>query len=207
MRRFILWLPAFVLLGGVVYGTLFFHQPLKRLFISGDKEGQILEQEGKWQEALGVYEDPLRIGNLYYKNGEFKKALEFYERASTKEALYNRANAQMMLGKYNDAIENYSLALKADAAFQQARENRAIAIARQAQLDAYKNQGQKGSKLGADKVVYGGKNFNQEQSEEMVVQEGFDGTVNTWLDRLETSPQGFLASKFRYQYEAQKRGR
>jgi Ca-activated chloride channel family protein len=203
MRRFFLVLPLLACVASLAYVYLVFDGEKKRLWISADKEAQVLEASGKKEQALKTYQDMLSVGNIYYREGEFKKALSFYERSSSKEAFYNRANALVMLGKYNEAVSNYELALKADPYYKQAKENMDIAKARQAELDKYKNNAQHMADERADEIKYDNKGEKGVDYEDSAVNQGVIN--NTWLDRLETSPQKFLHAKFRYQYEEQKR--
>ena len=204
MRIFFLLLPLLTaLIIGLWYGLLFKGE-YKRLWVSADREAGMLQKEGQLKEAMATYENRLFVGAIYFKQGDFKKALEIYEQTSSKEAFYNRGNALVMLGKYNDAVENYKLALQADATYIEAKENMAIAIARQAELDKYKGTSAGTSKVGADKIVYDNKSKKGDTIKQQRSQKG--GPNQQWLDRLETSPRGFLKAKFSYQYHQQKRG-
>ena len=49
-------------------------------------------------------------GASFYRAGEFKKAKAIYQNISSKEGRYNFANALVMLGEYDAAIEAYELA-------------------------------------------------------------------------------------------------
>ena len=57
-------------------------------------------------------------GDAYYKAGNYKKALQMYEKVHTKDAMlmahtfHNRGNAYAKLGQYKKAIEAYKDALK-----------------------------------------------------------------------------------------------
>lgn len=203
MRKFFIFLPFLTLMSILVWVVLFYEKPIIRLFISADKQAQGFQKEGKLKKAIETYENKLNIGAIYFKNGEFQKALQEYEKSSSKEAFYNRGNAFVMLGKYNEAIENYKLALKVDSSHKEAEENLAIAKERQAELDKHKNTSAGTTKLGADKIVYDNKSKKGDDFEvEDVV--SYNGEQQ-WLDRLETSPSAFLKSKFSYQYEMQKK--
>ncbi len=205
MRRFFILLPFLTaLIIGLWYAFIFDKEP-KRLWISADAEAQSLQKAGKLEKALSTYENKLSIASIYFQKGDFKKALDIYELISSKEAFYNRGNTLVMLGKYNDAIENYQLALQADGNYREAKENMAIALARQAELDKFKGSGKgTGGKLAADKIVYDNKSKQGETIQEHGKKK--EGSNEQWLDRLETSPQGFLKAKFSYQYSQQKRG-
>jgi len=204
MRKFFLSLPLLVLIAITIWYFSSYDKSFKRLWISADKEAQQLEAKGEVEKALKVYENKLSIGAIYYKRGDFKKALAVYEESSTKEAFFNRGNAFVMLGKYNDAIENYKLVLEIEPGNIKAQENLKIAQIRQAELDKFKGTGEGSTEVGADKIVYDNKsnkgdNYREEGKSKAGSQQ--------WLDRLETSPRNFLRAKFSYQYYMQKKGK
>ena len=72
----------------------------------------------------GIMKDKIRInlGNLYYKQGEYKKAITEWQKAVDKISkenkelrglvLRNIANANIKLGTYNEAIDNYTESVK-----------------------------------------------------------------------------------------------
>ena len=202
MRKFFLFLPLLVLFTiGVWYLTLY-EQSFERLWLSADKQAQVLELNKQAKEALEIYENKLSIGAIYYKKGNFTQALHTYESLSSKEAFFNRGNAQVMLGKYKEAMQNYDLVLELEPKNIKAKENRELAGLRQKQLEKYKGTSAGTSKIGADKVVYDNTSKKGDDYKE-------EGTKKAgseqWLDRLETSPGNFLRAKFAYQYRQQKK--
>ena len=201
MRKFFLFLPLLVIIGFVVWYLSSYDKSFKRLWISADKEAQQLEANGEVEKALSLYENKLSKGAIYYKRGDFAKALEVYEETSTKEAFFNRGNTQVMLGKYKDAIENYTLVLEIEPNNIKAQENLKIAQFRQAQLDKFKGTSAGTTNIGADKIVYDNKSKKGDNYQETGKKRGGS---EQWLDRLETSPGSFLRAKFSYQYYMQK---
>jgi len=202
MRKFFLFLPLFVLIGIGIWYVSNYNKSFKRLWISADKEAQQLEVKGDVKKALALYENKLNVGAIYYKRGDFVKALEVYEETSTKEAFFNRGNALVMLGKYKEAIENYKLVLEIEPTNIKAQENMKIAQLRQAELDKFKGTSAGTTNIGADKIVYD----NTSNKGDAYKEEGKKkGGSQQWLDRLETSPGNFLRAKFSYQYYMQQK--
>jgi len=202
IRKFFLLLPLLVLLAMSIWYITNYDKSFKRLWISADKEAQQLEAKGDVEKALLLYENKLNVGAIYYKRGDFAKALEVYEETSTKEAFFNRGNALVMLGKYKEAIENYKLVLEIEPTNIKAQDNMKIAQLRQAELDKFKGTSAGTTNIGADKIVYDNKskkgdNYKQEGKKR--------GGSQQWLDRLETSPGNFLRAKFSYQYYRQQK--
>ena len=123
---------------------------------------------------------------------------------SSKEGRYNLGNSYVMLGKYQEAIEAYDLALKIDPDFTWAKENRDLAEARQKMMDV-ENDGEQGvGELGADEIVYDNKENKGEDVTEETSGETSENRNANWLDRIQTGPQDFLKHKFSYQYGMQK---
>lgn len=205
IRKFFIFFPLIISLLILVYVGMFYRKPMIRLFISADKQAQEFEKKSQLDEALKTYENKLSIGAIYFKEAKFKEALKEYEGSNVKEAFYNRGNTLVMLGKYPEAIENYQLALEVDAQYGQAKDNLEIAKARQEELDKYKGTSAGATEIGADKIVYDNKSKKGDNFE--VNEEVKSKGEQQWLDRLETSPSGFLKSKFSYQYHMQKKAK
>lgn len=112
------------------------------------EEGNKLYHDGKYGEALAKYseaqaDDPeapgiyFDIGNIYYMQEDYGKALDLYKKAAAAEnpdlqssAYYNMGNAKYRLGKgessipiYEEAIGNYARALTVNPADIDAKNN------------------------------------------------------------------------------------
>ncbi|MEA3434194.1 MAG: tetratricopeptide repeat protein [Campylobacterota bacterium] len=188
----------------LAWGLFFFRGSWSELWITNDQKGYQLFETKQYTEAADTFDDVSYKGASFYRAGEFKKAKALYMTNSSKEGRYNLGNSHMMLGKYKEAIEAYEIALKIDPNFTWAKENRTLALARQAMLDV-ENDGQQGvGALGADEIVYD----NTENKGQDVTEEGSGETSESrnanWLDRIQTGPKDFLKHKFSYQYGMQK---
>jgi Ca-activated chloride channel family protein len=188
----------------LAWGFLFFRGSWGELWITNDQKGYQLFTSKKYLESADVFDNTLYKGASFYKAGEFKKAKAVYMMNSSEEGRYNLGNSYIMLGKYKEAIEAYEIALKIDPDFTLAKDNMALAIARQKMLDV-ENDGEQGvGALGADEIVYD----NTENKGQDVTEEGSGETSESrnanWLDRIQTGPKDFLKHKFSYQYAMQK---
>jgi Ca-activated chloride channel family protein len=205
LRKYRTLIPFYLALFTVVIWSLFFFKGTwSELWITADQQGYRQYQAKEYKEAAQSFENRLFKGAAYFKAGEFKKAKAVYMTLSGKEARYNLGNAEMMLGKYDKAIEAYEIALKIDPDFKWAKENMQLAFARK-KMNEVENDGKQGvGELGADEIVYDNKeNKGVDVTEEGATESSEQKNAN-WLDRIQTSPKSFLKNKFSYQYQMQK---
>ncbi|MEA3418429.1 MAG: tetratricopeptide repeat protein [Campylobacterota bacterium] len=193
-----------VALLSLVWLAFFYEGGLNRLFITSDQLAYRYYKNKNYSKAAETFSDLSFKGASYYRAGEFKKAKSFYQNLSDKEGKYNLGNSFVMLGKYDDAIKAYKLALKIDPHFVQAGQNLKLAKARKV-LKEPENDGEQGvGKLGADEIVFDNKEGKGVDDDQSAQKEAASGNPN-WLDRLQTGPKDFLKNKFRYQYGMQER--
>ncbi|MCA9444251.1 MAG: tetratricopeptide repeat protein, partial [Candidatus Omnitrophica bacterium] len=128
-------------------------QSCSHFWMTPDQKGQVLMNRGEFKKAAESFRDPYRRGVAWFRAGEFEKAEQDFARIATPQAEYNRGNCLVMRGKYDQAVERYDRALKLKPEFEDAKKNRAIAVARSKLLN--KKGGDAGDqRLGADKIVF-----------------------------------------------------
>lgn len=170
--------------------------------VTPDQQGQRLFDQKKFEQAAQKFHDPMWQGISLYRAGEFEKAAAAFGQIDSAEGWFNRGNALLMHGKYDDAIGSYNHALEFRHDWKEARENRDLAVARG---QAIKNAGQhqeEAAGIKADAIVVGKKAIAQNSQTSEV-----EGAVNLddpamrqmWLRRVQTTPQDFLRAKFAYQ--------
>ncbi len=98
-----------------------------------------------YARASQVAKDPLQRGSAEYKLGKYTQALEDFSRTKGATADYNRGNALAKLGRYKDAIAAYDAALKSAGNMEDALANKAAV---EALLRKQKQQQQKQGKQG-----------------------------------------------------------
>ena len=170
------------------------------LWFTPDQQGQRLYNRGEFIRAAEAFQDPEWEGISWYRAGEFKKAAETFARWDSPEATYNQGNAWLMSGQYDKAIACYDRALASRKDWQEAMDNRAIAVARAKALDIPGGD-MTGGMLGADEIVIGDMTSSDGESVEVT---GGDQLSESeiqalWLRRVQTNPADFLRSKFSFQ--------
>lgn len=177
------------------------------LWLTPDQEGMYYFNRGAFDQASKAFLDPNWQGASLYKAGEFKKADQAFSRSDTAQANYNQGNALLMHGKYADAIASYDKALQKQPAWQEAQENREIAVARAKNMDIDGGNMTEGM-LGADEIVFDKKAGKDGGTEEVTGGEAVSNqqVQALWLRRVQTRPADFLKAKFAFQQRAQAEG-
>lgn len=173
-------------------------------WLTPDQQGQRLFEQEQFLEAAERFEDPARRGAAYYRGGDFERAAGVFGRMRSPEAAYNRGNALVLLGKYDDAIKSYQLSLQLKPGWAAAEDNLALAIARkQALAPPESDAGGTGGMLGADEIVFddsgrvdrAGTETETEGGEPMSEEE----MRAVWLRRVQNDPADFLRARFAWQ--------
>lgn len=175
------------------------------LWRTRDQQAQRAFDAGEYGTAAEGFSDPMRRGVARFRAMEFEAAAGEFGRVAGAEGHFNRGNALVMLGRYDEAAAAYGDALVERPGWKEATENRELALARAAALaPATDDAGGTGGKLEADEIVFderprqGG---DPETSEEA----GAGGELSQkeiealWMRRLQTKPADFLRAKFAYQ--------
>lgn len=174
------------------------------MWITPAQHSQHLIEKEDYEAAAQAAIDPLRKGTALYLDGQFKEAAAVFGTMSTAEALFNRGNSFIMLGKYDNGIDSYEKALAKAPDWPEAEANLELARQRKEKMappdDDY---GGTGGKLGADEIVIGdrkpGKSAETVQSETDQPELSENEQRALWLRKVQTKPADFLRLKFSYQ--------
>jgi Ca-activated chloride channel family protein len=175
------------------------------LWLTADQQGQRLMDKGEYARAAVKFTTPEQMGAALFLAGEFEDAASVLGRSRTAEADYNRGNAFVMLGQYDEAIEAYQSALTRNPGWLEAEQNLQIARLRQQALAPPEDDfGGTGGQLEADEIVFDEDGrVNKSSSEEVIdaadQQLGEEAMRALWLRKVETRPADFLAARFNYQ--------
>jgi len=169
-----------------------------------DQQGQRLFDDGEFARAAETFEDPMRRGEAYYRAGDFEQAAGVFGRINSADAAYNRANALLLLGRYDECIESYERALQLHPDWEEAEQNRDLAVARKERMaPPDSDEGGTGGQLGADEIVFDDTGRVNKSGQEEEVQGGeamSDQEMRAvWLRRVQNDPADFLRARFAYQ--------
>lgn len=200
---------ATLLGGSLAIAALALFGPSRRpnWWLTPDQRGDRLLKAGRPGDAARVYISPARQGAALYRSGDFKGAAAAFARDGTPEGAYNRGNALVLLGKYDDAVKSYDRALALRTGWKEAAENRAIAVIRRNRLN-FQGGDATGGEVKPDQIVFGkGKN---PAGETVQVDAGAPLTDDQlralWLRRVQTRPADFLRTRFAEQLQEQEEG-
>jgi len=83
-------------------------------------------QQGDFELAGELSNEPLLSGAAHYRRGQYAQALADFSRGSSAAAIYNRGNALARLERFDEAISAYQQALELDPALEEASYNKRL---------------------------------------------------------------------------------
>lgn len=170
---------------------------------TANQKGDALLHAGKFQDAARAYEDPARSGIALYRGGEFEAAAKMFARVPGADGAYNQGNALLMHGQYSAAISAYDRALVFHPGWQDAQDNKSVAAARKARLDAagQHRDEEQADAYEPDKIVFDqkGENKNAKPVELSAPSLSDEALRASWLRRVSTTPGDFLRARFAWQ--------
>jgi Ca-activated chloride channel family protein len=173
-----------------------------------DQQAQWLFDHGEFAAAAEIFTSAQRRGAALFRAGEFEAAASAFARVNSAQGYFNRGNALVMNGKYEEAIKAYERALVLLPDWPEASNNLEIARLR-AEKTKLEGGGMTSGKMGADEIVFETEKRNTDTNEQAQVeggQEVSDSALQAlWLRRVQTSPAVFLRTKFVFQLAEQKR--
>jgi Ca-activated chloride channel family protein len=173
------------------------------LFLTPDQQAQRLVDRGQYKEAAAQFSDPMRKGIALYRAGEYESAARAFSHFNTAQGHFNRGNALVMLGSYDDAVKAFDRSLQLLPNWAPATENREIARLR-GERTRQEGGDMTGGKLGADDIVIEPGKGKKQLGQTEVTSGGGEMSDQElqalWLRRVETKPADFLRAKFAFQH-------
>jgi Ca-activated chloride channel homolog len=187
------------------------------LWLTGDQQGRVLMQLGRYPQAAVRFTDPMWKGMAYYYGEDFMLAAEYFSRRDSDDALFNEANARAQGRDYVRAVNRYDRLLARNPEYPGAMQNRArvqdiIDEINRLSASQQQEQGVSGEdkELGSDDAIpaQGADELSWEKAEikqltaEEILQD--PATSDMWLRGVQQDPSNFLAIKFAMQLQARK---
>ena len=177
------------------------------MWFTPNQQGQKLLDREEFALAAKTFEDDNLRGVSYFRNGEFKKATNYFTKANTADSAFNRGNAFVFQGKYEDAIQSYQIALQRKPKWFEAEDNIAIAKSR---IHEKSTEDTGVGELGADDIKFDehGKHGRKVDDKDVATDDLSSAEKELrviWLRRLQTSPNQYLKNKFRNQLQRQEK--
>ncbi|MDE0930581.1 MAG: VWA domain-containing protein, partial [Halioglobus sp.] len=94
------------------------------LWLTGDQQGRLLLQLGRYTQAAARFNDLMWKGIAYYYNEDFMLAAEYFSRQDSDDALFNEANARAQGRDYVRAVRRYDRLLARNPDYPDATANR-----------------------------------------------------------------------------------
>lgn len=96
-------------------------------FQNQSQRAEQLYQQGDYEQAARLFNDPRRQGDAWYRAGDYDQALNAYQRAEdSADTWFNRGNALAQTGQYAAAQEAYEKALESRPDWTEAMDNKTL---------------------------------------------------------------------------------
>ncbi|MFV1983350.1 MAG: VWA domain-containing protein [Thiohalomonadales bacterium] len=215
------WCLVLVLLTGLVNpqpaiasGSLLDQWRFMDWWLTPDQQGQYYMRKGDYKTAAERFENINWRGIAYYRNENFKAAVEMFSRIQTVEGFFNLANALAQGRNYILAVKAYDKVLKLEPTHKSAIKNKKIIqdiineinllseSQRQEQGESSKELGKDEPQTadGADRKSFSKKEQKQLTAEDILLDEKMN---EIWMQQVQKNPSRFLSIKFHMQLQKQ----
>jgi Ca-activated chloride channel family protein len=182
------------------------------LWLTGDQQGRLLMQLGRYDEAAIRFEQPAWKAMAYYYDEQFMLAAEYFSRSDNDHALFNEANARAHARDYVRAVNRYNRLLARNPDYPGALHNRdkvqaIIDEINRISASQQQEQGVSGEEKsldsedaipaqGADELSWETAELRQLSAQDIL---NDPATQDMWLRAVQQDPSNFLAIKFSMQ--------
>ena len=184
------------------------------LWLTGDQQGRLLMQLGRYKEAAPRFDEPMWKGMAHYYAEDFMLAAEYFSRRDSDDALFNEANARAHARDYMRAVQRYDRLLARRPDYQGAVQNRQRVQELIDEINRLsESQQQEAGVSGEDKELGGDDAIPAEGAQEISWEQGEiaqlsaedilqdPATADMWLRSVQQDPSNFLAIKFSMQLQ------
>jgi len=95
----------------------------RNLWKTPDQQAMEHYQQGDYESASKIFDDPQWSGTAHYRAGRYEEALAAFGQDNSAISHFNRGNTLVELQRFEDALEAYEQASKLDPALTKATEN------------------------------------------------------------------------------------
>ncbi|TWF47825.1 VWA domain-containing protein [Neorhizobium alkalisoli] len=169
------------------------------LWLTQDQQGRLAFERGDFTAAAILFTDPMWKGTALYRAGRFKEAAQSFAPLTTPDARFNRGNALLRLGSYEEAVAAYRQALQRRKDWPEAEANLAIAerlLKLQQDDDQPQDPNEKPDDLKVDDKGKKGKAGKVDVAEQ---------PSELWMRNIVVSPADLMARKFAIEAERNQR--
>ncbi len=174
-----------------------FSETIERLLFTPDQRGRLAFEDGRFDEAAELFEDPMWKGYALYFIGRYDEAAETFTRVDTSEGGFAKAMALLRARAYRPAIDAFEAVVAGDPQHAAAAHNAKVARAILEYLELMREQSDTGSgSEGADEIVFdaekeGGTAQTMDERDRIKIE-----SAEQWMRSVETSTADFLSIRF-----------
>lgn len=168
-------------------------------FLTADQQGQLALDDKDYTSAAERFEDPMRKGYAFYRNGKYAEAAEVFAWLASSEAAFAEGVSLIKGRSYRDGIAAFEKALERDPENEAATHNLELSRYILDYIEKTREQSDTGeeSGIGADDVVYDneaarGTETTTNQDDKDVAPE----SAEQWMRTVDTQTSDFLKSRF-----------
>jgi Ca-activated chloride channel family protein len=169
------------------------------MWLTPDQQGRLAYERGDFNAAATRFKDPLWKGTALYRAGKFKEAVDTFGLSDSPEAWFDKGNALLHLGNFDDGITAYQKALEKRIGWADAEANLALANRLLKQQEDNEEPDQPNEK--PDSVQFDDKGKKGKAGTVQAAAE----TSDMWIKNIQASPADLMARKFAIEAEQEKK--
>ncbi len=171
---------------------------LMDIWLTHDQQGRLAFEHGDVATAATLFADPMWRGVALYRAGRFKEAAASFALVETPEGRFDRGNALVHAGDYEEALAAYRQALQQRDGWPEAEANLAIA-ARLLKMQQDDDGQPPDPSEKPDDVTFDDKGKKGKTGKVNVAEQ----TTEVWIKNIAVSPADLMARKFAIEAEKQ----